>query len=84
MITIKENGCEFQYKVETTEQKIMNEISPKAYELACISADVHTLMNCIDKKYGKLVALKMFGVVTSRMYTIEEIDQADKEINEDE
>lgn len=84
MITIKENGCEFQYKVETTEQKIMNELSPKAYELACISADIHTLMGCIDKKYDKGTALKMFGMVVARMYTIEEIEQADKEINENE
>lgn len=84
MITIKENGCEFQYKVATIEQKAMNEISPKAYELACISADVHTLMGCIDKKYGKLTALKMFGMVVARMYTLEEIEQAYKEINENE
>lgn len=84
MIKINYDGCEFQYKVDTLKAKTMNEISPSAFELACITADVHTLMGCIDKKFGKGVALKVFGMASARMYTLEEIEQADKEINENE
>lgn len=84
MITIKNDGCKFEYKIDTAEKKAMNALSPKAFELAYISSDVDTLMHCIDKKYGKGSALKMFGMVIANMYTLEEIAQADKEINENE
>lgn len=80
MIKIVENRCEFQYKVDTNEKKVMNTLSPTSFEKACITADVHTLMGAIDQKYGKGTALTLFGLAVSHIYTEEEIEKATKEI----
>lgn len=84
MITIKDDGCEFKYPVNTDLRKVMNALSPIAFEKACISADVRQLMICIDNEYGKRTALKMFGMVVADIYTDEDLEQADKEIKGNE
>lgn len=84
MITIKEDRCEFMYLVDTDTKKVMNAISPQGFEKACISADIKQLMLCIDKNYGKGTSLRMVGMVMADIYTDEDIEEADKEINEND
>lgn len=81
MIKIDKDGLQIKYAVDTDEKKAMCAISQSAFELACIAADFRIGMKCIDQKYGKGSALKLFGVVTADIYTLEEIEKADKEIN---
>lgn len=82
MIKINNNGCEFKFSVNTELEKVMNTLSTTSFEKACITSDIRTLMECIDQKYGKGTALRMFGLASSHVYTVEDIEEADKEIDD--
>lgn len=84
MIRIEENGVQFELPVKTSAEKIMHALSPTAFELTSISADVRKLFQCIDAKYGRCTALKMFGLIVADIYTVEELDETLKETDEDE
>lgn len=84
MINIKEDRIEFAFPVRTKSEKIMYELSPSSFELACISADIRKLFQGIDSKYGRCASLKLFGMIVVDIYTNEELDEALKETDEDE